>query len=182
MSGRVIAPRARHLKVVESDQRWRSPDARCGVEGCKAIFDARLRRRGGKRRGTRGREQQAGTRGLTLCSRLTQLAGLVRLVAAVILLRLHGRIEREFVSGLLHRAQGIDDARVHQALKGEGETDQKRHERAHGVAMLAPADYQSDMPAFGAILSDDEIWSVLAFIRSRWSESARAKHDEFERS
>lgn len=32
----------------------------------------------------------------------------------------------------------------------------------------APADYQSDMPAFGSGLSDDEIRAVLAYIKSRW--------------
>ncbi len=30
------------------------------------------------------------------------------------------------------------------------------------------------MPAFGGILSDAEIWAVLAFLRSRWPEDARA--------
>lgn len=52
----------------------------------------------------------------------------------------------------------------------------------NGVAPpYAPAGYQSDMPAFGATLSDDEIWNVLAFIRSRWSPPVRAKHGELER-
>lgn len=32
----------------------------------------------------------------------------------------------------------------------------------------APANYQSDMPAFTGKLSDDEIWAVLAYIKSRW--------------
>jgi mono/diheme cytochrome c family protein len=45
----------------------------------------------------------------------------------------------------------------------------------------APAGYQSDMPAFGAVLSDDEIWNVLAYIRSRWSASVRTKHAELDR-
>ena len=41
----------------------------------------------------------------------------------------------------------------------------------HGlVPPYAPAGYESDMPAFGKVLSDDEIRAVLAFIRSRWSE------------
>lgn len=40
----------------------------------------------------------------------------------------------------------------------------------HGlVPPYAPADYQSDMPAFGGKLSDDEIWAVLAFIKSHWT-------------
>jgi mono/diheme cytochrome c family protein len=45
----------------------------------------------------------------------------------------------------------------------------------------APAGYESDMPAFAGVLHDDEIWAVLAFIRSRWSERVRATHDELHR-
>ena len=33
----------------------------------------------------------------------------------------------------------------------------------------APAGYESDMPAFGGKLSDDEIWAALAYIKSRWT-------------
>ncbi|MGZ8993668.1 MAG: c-type cytochrome [Burkholderiaceae bacterium] len=36
-----------------------------------------------------------------------------------------------------------------------------------------PAGYQSDMPAFGTTLSDQQIWDVLAYIKSRWSPRAR---------
>ena len=40
----------------------------------------------------------------------------------------------------------------------------------HGlVAPYAPPDYQSDMPPFGGKLSDDDIWAVLAFIKSHWT-------------
>lgn len=53
----------------------------------------------------------------------------------------------------------------------------------HGLKPpYAPANYQSDMPAFAGTLSDDDIWSVLAFIRSRWSERVRARHAEVDRS
>lgn len=39
----------------------------------------------------------------------------------------------------------------------------------HGVAWpYAPKDYQSDMPGFAGTLSDDEIWAVLAYIKSHW--------------
>lgn len=31
-----------------------------------------------------------------------------------------------------------------------------------------PPGYESDMPAFGGKLSDEEIWAVLAFIKSHW--------------
>jgi mono/diheme cytochrome c family protein len=38
----------------------------------------------------------------------------------------------------------------------------------YGLGKHAPAGYQSDMPAFGDRLSDDEIVAVLAYIKSRW--------------
>ena len=37
------------------------------------------------------------------------------------------------------------------------------------VPPYAPPGYESDMPAFGGKLSDDEIRAVLAYIESRWS-------------
>jgi mono/diheme cytochrome c family protein len=52
----------------------------------------------------------------------------------------------------------------------------------HGLAPpLAPQGYQSDMPAFAGRLSDDEIWNVLAYIRSRWSDKVRAAHQALQR-
>ena len=45
----------------------------------------------------------------------------------------------------------------------------------------APQGYQSDMPGFADRLSDDDIWNVLAFIRSRWSDRVRSAHDELQR-
>jgi mono/diheme cytochrome c family protein len=36
------------------------------------------------------------------------------------------------------------------------------------VPPYAPPGYQSDMPAFGSILSDDQIRAVLAYIESHW--------------
>lgn len=42
-----------------------------------------------------------------------------------------------------------------------------------GLAAIAPG-YQSDMPAFGALLSDDEIRAVLEFIKSTWPERERS--------
>ena len=42
-----------------------------------------------------------------------------------------------------------------------------------GVAPpYGPPGYQSDMPAFGATLTDRQIWDVLAYIKSRWSPRA----------
>ncbi|WP_158046283.1 c-type cytochrome [Skermanella pratensis] len=42
-----------------------------------------------------------------------------------------------------------------------------------GMAAYAPPGYESDMPAFGGTLSDQEIRAVLAFIASRWPENVR---------
>ena len=48
----------------------------------------------------------------------------------------------------------------------------------HGVKPpLAPEGYESDMPAFGEILSEEDIWAVLSFIKSTWSEKSRAYQD-----
>ena len=40
----------------------------------------------------------------------------------------------------------------------------------HGLVpgIYAPPGYESDMPAFGGKLTDEEIWAVLAFIKSHW--------------
>lgn len=38
----------------------------------------------------------------------------------------------------------------------------------NGIAAYAPPGYQSDMPAFASKLSDDQIWAVLAYIKSHW--------------
>ncbi len=45
----------------------------------------------------------------------------------------------------------------------------------HGLipGQYAPPGYQSDMPAFSNTLSDEEIWAVLAYIKSSWSSEIR---------
>ncbi|HKU45839.1 MAG TPA: cytochrome c [Burkholderiales bacterium] len=37
------------------------------------------------------------------------------------------------------------------------------------VPPYAPRGYESDMPAFAGRLSDDEIWAVLAYLKSHWT-------------
>jgi len=37
----------------------------------------------------------------------------------------------------------------------------------------APPGYQSDMPAYATTLGDDEIWAVLAYIKSSWPPALR---------
>jgi S-disulfanyl-L-cysteine oxidoreductase SoxD len=46
----------------------------------------------------------------------------------------------------------------------------------HGLVpgRYAPPGHESDMPAFTGILSDDDIWDVLAYIKSYWPEEIRA--------
>jgi mono/diheme cytochrome c family protein len=39
----------------------------------------------------------------------------------------------------------------------------------YGGQATAPQGYKSNMPAFGGILSDEEIYAVLAYIKSTWS-------------
>jgi len=41
------------------------------------------------------------------------------------------------------------------------------------VPPYAPKNYESDMPAWGSTLKDDDIWAVLTFIKSRWSDETR---------
>jgi len=51
-----------------------------------------------------------------------------------------------------------------------------------GVQKYAPAGYQSDMPAYAGVLTDAEIVAVLSYIKSRWPDEVRRRHDELERS
>ncbi|MBM3357803.1 MAG: c-type cytochrome [Betaproteobacteria bacterium] len=46
----------------------------------------------------------------------------------------------------------------------------------HGLVpgRYAPPGHQSDMPPFGGVLSDEEIWAVLAYIKSYWPPEIRA--------
>lgn len=43
-----------------------------------------------------------------------------------------------------------------------------------GVSAIVPG-YRSDMPAYGDILSDREIWAVLAYMKSTWPPEVRAR-------
>lgn len=50
-----------------------------------------------------------------------------------------------------------------------------------GIGAVVPG-YESDMPAFGDVLSDEEIVAVLAFIKSTWPERERGFQAEVTRS
>lgn len=42
-----------------------------------------------------------------------------------------------------------------------------------GVAAFAPSGYESDMPAFGGVLTDEEIWAVLAYLKAHGLQRSR---------
>lgn len=44
-----------------------------------------------------------------------------------------------------------------------------------GGQALAPEGFTSNMPAFAGVLSNSDIWAVLAFIKSRWPDEVRAR-------
>jgi mono/diheme cytochrome c family protein len=50
-----------------------------------------------------------------------------------------------------------------------------------GPAAVVRGGYESDMPGFGDVLSDEEIRAVLAFIKSIWPERERAYQAEMSR-
>jgi S-disulfanyl-L-cysteine oxidoreductase SoxD len=54
----------------------------------------------------------------------------------------------------------------------------------HGLVpgKYAPPGYQSDMPAFGGQLTDEDIWAVLAYIKSAWPKEIRAAQAEINRN
>jgi mono/diheme cytochrome c family protein len=44
-----------------------------------------------------------------------------------------------------------------------------------GIAPFAPPGYKTTMRGYAEILSDEEIWAVLDYIKSRWPEDLRAR-------
>jgi mono/diheme cytochrome c family protein len=51
----------------------------------------------------------------------------------------------------------------------------------NGISGIVPG-YQSDMPAFASRLSDEQIWAVLAFIKSDWPEDIRQRQERLNRN
>lgn len=47
-----------------------------------------------------------------------------------------------------------------------------------GSEALIGNDYRSDMIGFGDVLTDDEIWDVLAFIKSKWPDRERRRQEQ----
>jgi len=50
-----------------------------------------------------------------------------------------------------------------------------------GIAAFAPPGYKTTMIGYAEILSDEEIWAVLDYIKSRWPEDLRARQAELSR-
>lgn len=48
----------------------------------------------------------------------------------------------------------------------------------YGPAALIGGGYESDMPAYRDTLDDGEIVAVLSYIKSRWPEAIRRRHDQ----
>jgi len=50
-----------------------------------------------------------------------------------------------------------------------------------GIAAFAPPGYETNMVGYAGILSDEEIWAVLDYIKSRWPEDLRVRQAELSR-
>ena len=46
-----------------------------------------------------------------------------------------------------------------------------------GLNAFAPGTYESDMPVFGEVLTNSEIWAVLAFIKHAWPPDIQARQE-----
>ena len=51
-----------------------------------------------------------------------------------------------------------------------------------GGQYVIGGDFKSDMPGFGELLSDEEIWAVLSFIKNSWSEKIRKRQNQISTS
>jgi mono/diheme cytochrome c family protein len=49
-----------------------------------------------------------------------------------------------------------------------------------GISAIVPG-YESDMPAYAGILTDEKIWAVLAFIKSQWPPRIQAIQSDSDR-
>ncbi len=48
------------------------------------------------------------------------------------------------------------------------------------AALIGDPDYESSMPVYEGVLTDDEIIAVLSYIKSTWPQDIRDRHDEME--
>ncbi|MDG4719519.1 MULTISPECIES: c-type cytochrome [Thalassospira] len=52
----------------------------------------------------------------------------------------------------------------------------------YGPAVMAGDGYKSAMPGFEGVLSDEEILASLSYIKSRWPDEIRQRHDQINQS
>lgn len=52
----------------------------------------------------------------------------------------------------------------------------------YGLAKMIGDGYQSAMPGFEKVLTDEEIIASLSYIKSRWPEEIRMRHDQINQS
>lgn len=50
----------------------------------------------------------------------------------------------------------------------------------HGLGRFVPSSYLTDMPKYEGVLSDGEIWAVLAYIKSTWPADIRARQAQID--
>ncbi len=48
------------------------------------------------------------------------------------------------------------------------------------AALIGDPNYESNMPVYEGVLTDDEIIAVLSYIKSTWPQEIRDRHDEME--
>ncbi|MCX7355545.1 MAG: c-type cytochrome [Alphaproteobacteria bacterium] len=51
----------------------------------------------------------------------------------------------------------------------------------YGLKNIAPPDYQTDMQAYEGVLTDGQIWDVLAYIKSTWPKDIQARQEKLNR-
>ena len=56
--------------------------------------------------------------------------------------------------------------------------DYVKHGGAETMASRGAPGFKSAMPGFAVALSDDDIWDILAFLKSHWSSRARAYQEQ----
>ncbi len=48
----------------------------------------------------------------------------------------------------------------------------------YGIQRFAGADYVSKMPVYDGVITDEEIWAALAYIKSTWPDDIIKRHNE----
>lgn len=51
----------------------------------------------------------------------------------------------------------------------------------YGLKDIAPPNYQTDMPAYDGVLTDRQIWDVLAYIKSTWPKDIQVRQHRLNR-